>query len=173
MSRHVDHLLAAYVDGQLTNRDTARVYNHLRGCQPCRDRLTTYERLSDDLKLVLNDRPQASRGDVDRWWAGIAAARVQPSRPSRVLVFAPALLVVVVLGLPLVTALTSLSPRSARTSAFVENMTASVPPGTDLPVAGLIPQPGRFDRTTTVVATAAPQENAATAAPAPLAPSVQ
>ena len=172
MSRHVNHLLAAYVDGQLSAAQAARVFNHLRTCQACRDRLSVYDHLADDLRLSLGSWPQASRNDVNRWWDRIAQARVHRQEPRRVRTFAPALVLILALGLPLAAGLIGFAPRPAQAHDFAEETTASAPAASYL-VVGLAPQPEPADHTSTVIATAAPQENAATAAPAPLAPAAQ
>jgi anti-sigma factor RsiW len=171
MIRHVNRLLAAYVDGQLSSDDASVVYHHLRSCRRCRARLAGYEQMSIDLRVTLNAQLPAHPADVRRWWQAISRARMQPARPSRLLMLAPALMVTVVLGLPLITSLSSLSiqPATASRSADATHMSTQL--AANEPVAGLIPQPQQQDQSTAIVATAAPQENVVTAAPAPLAPS--
>lgn len=172
MSRHVDHLLAAYIGGQLSAAQTARVVSHLRACQTCRDRLDVYDRLSGDLRLFLGSRPQASRNDINGWWDRIAQARVSRQTPAHVRALAPAFVLIVALGLPLVAGLTGITPRPAQVRDYVEDTTASAPATSYLAV-GLAPQPQPADHTSTVIATSAPQDNAVTPAPVPLAPSAQ
>lgn len=172
MSRHVKHLLAAYIDGQLSTSQAAQVVNHLSVCQSCRDRLSVYDHLSDDLRLFLGRRPQASRNDINRWWDHISAARASRERPAHMRTFAPAVALVLALGLTLAAGLFGITPRPAQAHDFAEDTTASAAPASYLAV-GLAPQPEHADHTSTVIATAAPQDYAATAAPAPRAPSAQ
>lgn len=172
MSRHVRQLLAAYIDGQLSPGDAARVSRHLLVCRECQDRLSAHQRLSDDLRLALSAAPRATGNDVNRWWGRIAEARVAPPATPHVRILAPALVLILALGLPLLAGLTGTGPRPASAHEPNGDITASVP-ATSYMVVGMIPQPEELDHTTTVIATAAPQENAATPAPAPLAPSAQ
>lgn len=172
MSRHVDHLLSAYNDGLLAAGEAAQVAAHLVRCQRCQGRLAEHRRLAAEVHLVLSSKPKAGKAEVRQWWRGISAARARPPRHSRTLVLAPAVLVAMLLGLPLITALTDVSPQYTSASRYVDT-TASAAYLDSQPVAGLIPQPQPSDQTNTVVATAAPQESAATPAPAPRAPSIQ
>jgi anti-sigma factor RsiW len=46
---HVEHLISAYYDGELSARRRRQVEAHLEGCAMCRARLSEMERLSDVL----------------------------------------------------------------------------------------------------------------------------
>jgi hypothetical protein len=158
------------MDGRLGPRDAARVYAHLQDCHVCQERLTAYERLSQSLRLNLGRAPQASRADVNRWWGNISSAKMQVPKPNRVYVFAPALLIAVVVSLPLVTALATFSPASMRAQQVVQNTTASVPAATQPFDDGMIPHIDESTQGVLAVSTAAPLDDTVTAAPAPLAP---
>lgn len=173
MTRHVDRLLAAYVEGQLAPLDASRVYQHLMTCQACRVRLTAYEQMEIELRRALNTQISAGPAEVSRWWKNIATPRSRPAHSPLFMVIAPALLAIVIVGLPLMTTLPGRALQHANANQSVESTQANPPLAARQPVAGLIPQPEMQNQTTAVVATAAPQDNAATAAPAPLAPSVQ
>jgi anti-sigma factor RsiW len=173
MTRHVERLLAAYVDGQLAPQDASRVYQHLMTCRTCRVRLSAHEHMAAELKLALNTQITAQPADVSRWWKDITKPRVQPTHSTLFLIIAPALLAILIVGLPLMTTLPGRAMPPASANQFVDSTQTNPPLVARQPVAGLIPQPELQNQTTAVVATAAPQDIAATAAPVPLAPSMQ
>lgn len=53
MTKHIDHLLPAYVSKQLSADVTDHVKQHLAECEHCRASLEAYEALQDDLRFSL------------------------------------------------------------------------------------------------------------------------
>ena len=71
MRRHVNHLLTAYVHGQLTRKERDRVAVHVRLCSDCRDALRREEELAGDLNRYLPRIGQPKRGQLARLWPSI------------------------------------------------------------------------------------------------------
>jgi anti-sigma factor RsiW len=76
--KHVAHLLAAYLENQLSQRRMQQVRRHVAGCPACRARLSQHEQLVGDLRLTLaaglNPRPAATA----LWWQAVQKKRFAP-----------------------------------------------------------------------------------------------
>ncbi len=68
MTGHVDDLIAAYVEGQLSSKQVALVRQHVAACQSCREKLALHERLSADLRLILGQALVPPSNRVMLWW---------------------------------------------------------------------------------------------------------
>ncbi len=107
MTKHVDHLLVAYVAGQVTPRQAAKVNLHTAVCPACREELAQHQQIAADLRLTLGQNPFPREADIQRWWLSIdltpAAAVNRPSLPNvlPVLLSLALVLVFVVTGLNL------------------------------------------------------------------------
>jgi anti-sigma factor RsiW len=77
MSRHVDRLLTAYVEGQLTSTQAALVRQHLAECDGCRSKLANRERFVSDLNLALAYSPRPRQAQIEEWWRAIIAAALR------------------------------------------------------------------------------------------------
>ena len=68
-------LMAAYLDGALSERDRARLESHLAGCRHCSEYLAQIRVAIDTLGRVgPDDLPEAAVDELvalyQRWWAG-------------------------------------------------------------------------------------------------------
>lgn len=101
MKTHVDHLLAAYVERQLTQHDAAAVYRHIQGCPRCRMNLIAHESMSQRLRSALTENFDPSARRIDRWWHRFrmapAATAPLPRRP----LWLPVTISVIILMFPL------------------------------------------------------------------------
>ncbi|GAB4481213.1 MAG: hypothetical protein Kow00124_28730 [Anaerolineae bacterium] len=144
MNRHVDHLLAAYVDGRLTPRRAARVRQHLIACPRCLDRAARLERLQADLRLTVRSGPPLTARQVTAWWEAVCGGLQRP-RPLGRVILLPVTLSLLVLLLPLAigpavpaAAAASLSPAvdlalAPAGSAAVEQASATPAPLVETP----------------------------------------
>lgn len=107
--KHVDHLLAPFVDGTLSEAEKAAVRGHAAVCARCRDRLARRESVAADLRLVLGQNPVPRERQIDDWWreimvrqmqAAVASAPRPSARASTFAAMLPALLTALVLILP-------------------------------------------------------------------------
>ncbi len=108
--RHVQHLILAYVHGQLRPARRARVMNHVRVCDTCRAALAHEERLALDLQREMPLIGQPNNGQLTRMWAGVwqeislnppqSRVRRTPFLPGLSAVLA--ILLVMLVALPLV-----------------------------------------------------------------------
>ncbi len=71
-SRHVQHLLPRYFDGQLRPRQAQRVYQHLQHCERCRSRAACCERTATDLNHRLHYTGTPGSETLTRIWQGIS-----------------------------------------------------------------------------------------------------
>lgn len=101
MTEHVDHLLAAYVAGQISGRQAAWIAGHVRHCGRCRERLARHERLAADLRLALGQNSVPRRSQVEHWWTQIVARPTPHLRPPLVTALIPAIASLVLMLLPL------------------------------------------------------------------------
>ena len=71
LRKHVNHLLTAYVHGQLSRREQDRVTVHVRLCADCRDALRREEQLARDVTRHMPRVGQPRRGQLARLWPAI------------------------------------------------------------------------------------------------------
>ncbi len=104
MSRHVDHYLIAYVEGQLQGRYAAKVRRHVAECESCGDKLANHQRVAADLRLALGQSPMPRGCQMDQWWQAIISVPYAPEAEARSWMpsaLVPALLTLLLLILPL------------------------------------------------------------------------
>lgn len=172
MSKHVDRLLAAYVERQLRQEQAAQVYRHVMECPDCWAKLARHERLTDELRMGLGQWPALRPSQVRQLWLATSAASIMPAHRQGIGVLFPLLLSLLLLLAPLTTGIGSMMSSTALAA------TASRSPGEttlqalpDLPGAGAIPLPDKGHAhlapasTPTIGGVPLPIE------PAPLAPS--
>jgi len=99
-NHHVAHLLAAYVEGQLSAQRAAQVQQHVATCATCRRRLAAHERLAADLRLMVGQRPTPHPRQIEDWWQAISARPPLPVRRYALSMLIPALLSLLLLALP-------------------------------------------------------------------------
>jgi anti-sigma factor RsiW len=92
MAQHVDHLIGAYVEGQLSRSEIIAVRSHIARCGRCRETLARHERLAEDLRLAMKHFPPLRAGQIDGMWTAIRQRR----QPIRVRTFTPKLVPMVV-----------------------------------------------------------------------------
>jgi len=73
MRNHVDRLLTAYVQGQLSPEKRQRVMVHVRLCAECRVKLEREQQLAYDMKRAMPQVGQPRRGQLARLWPRIWA----------------------------------------------------------------------------------------------------
>lgn len=100
-NHHVAHLLAAYVEGQLSPQRVAQVRQHVATCSACRQRLAAHERLAADLRLMVGQRPTPHLRQIEDWWQAISAQPRLPVRRYALSMLLPALLSLLLLALPI------------------------------------------------------------------------
>lgn len=71
MSKHVDHLLIAYVHRQLPRAQRNLVASHLKRCPECRAMYAREQELARDMTSFLPQIGQARRGQLARLWPAI------------------------------------------------------------------------------------------------------
>ncbi|MBN1284277.1 MAG: zf-HC2 domain-containing protein [Anaerolineae bacterium] len=84
---HVTGKLAAYLHGELTPAERARVMAHLKTCETCRAALAAEEALAARLRAQFSPLTHPRPGQLARLWPGIAA-RIANTRPPRRMRFA-------------------------------------------------------------------------------------
>ncbi|HET6429229.1 MAG TPA: zf-HC2 domain-containing protein [Phycisphaerae bacterium] len=67
--RDYEPMLAAYVDGELSEQDRGRLQEHLSGCLGCTDRLAELTALQEELAMIKFTEP--TDVDLQRYWAGV------------------------------------------------------------------------------------------------------
>jgi hypothetical protein len=77
--QHIDQLVSAYVEDQLSRREMIVVRGHIARCDRCREMLARHEQLSDDLRLIMKHSPPVRAEQIDGMWAAIRQQR-QPIR---------------------------------------------------------------------------------------------
>lgn len=102
MTAHVDDLLPAYVEGQLSAKQAALVRRHVADCRFCREKLARHERLSADLRLVLGQAVMPRDTQVMLWWSVINKPVALPAFRSLSSLLWPIGLALLALVLPLV-----------------------------------------------------------------------
>ncbi len=80
MIGHIDHLLAAYVTGQLSPKAAAQVNRHIRRCERCLCRLALYEQTAADLRSALGQSRPLPDSVVRQWWQPVSEALRQPAQ---------------------------------------------------------------------------------------------
>jgi anti-sigma factor RsiW len=173
MTAHVDDLLSAYVEGQLSARQAALVRRHVADCQSCREKLAHHERLSADLRLILGQTLVPRNDQIALWWSAVNKPVALPAfRPLSALLW-PVGLALLALVLPLAVGFTVSAVAALPTPAGtpVEMVVATVPEfGPALPNVYTSPD---IAPKLTLVATSAPESTlipAAFALPAPPVP---
>jgi anti-sigma factor RsiW len=173
MTKHVDHLLIAYVEGQLRPRRAVIVRQHVAACPACREKLARYERLSADLRLALGQTPAPREAQIGQWWQIITARLASPVRGHVTPILRPVVLSLLLLAAPLAAGVAYLP--ASRTPQPVGTYLA---PGADTTLdppsivseAGDTSQAVAFAPSATPVATSALSGTPLPAAPVPLAP---
>jgi anti-sigma factor RsiW len=172
LSRHIDHLLAAYVERQLKPEQAARVYQHSRQCPRCWARLAHHERLADELRLSLGQWPSLHPNRVRQLWLATSAAPFAPPHRHNTSLLLPIMISLVLLVTPLTTGVSSMMSSSALAA------TASHAPGEVaaqawpvLASTSIFPLPDAEQVSLTVAATPAVDETPLPIEPVPLAPS--
>jgi putative zinc finger protein len=112
VNRHVDGLLPAYINRELSLDESAHVYRHLLACQRCRVALTTHQNLASDVRdtLTLSSNPRAIELQV--WWRQIRVASRPVSARRQVPIMARVMLSLVVVALPMMATLSTYLARS-------------------------------------------------------------
>ncbi|NLE51228.1 MAG: zf-HC2 domain-containing protein [Chloroflexi bacterium] len=136
-NRHVTHLIARYVQGQLGPEQRAQVMNHVRFCARCRVALAREEQIAAELQREMPRLGQPDPAQMDRVWAGVWQEVQAPRPPARThraagwpgLSMALAVLLMITLALPLV-AQRGMRAEAAPidTGANLVRSTASPPP---------------------------------------------
>jgi hypothetical protein len=104
-TQHIDHLIGAYVEDQLSRRETILFRGHIARCDRCRAMLARHEQLSDDLRLSMKHFPPIGAEQIDSMWAAIRQQR-QPIRlsaitPKLIPVMASLILIAAIMVTPL------------------------------------------------------------------------
>ncbi|MBN1311263.1 MAG: hypothetical protein JXB30_07575 [Anaerolineae bacterium] len=173
MSRHVDHLLAAYVEQQLRPKQAAYVYRHVIECPACRAKLAQHERLAGELRMSLGQWPMLRPGQVQQLWLAASTVTIPPANRQSMAALLPLLLSLLLLLMPFTTGFSGMIPNTALA------VTASHSPGEiaaqalpDMPSARNISPPESRQAKLTLEATPPPSETETPlpAKPVPLAP---
>lgn len=98
--RHVGHRLAAYVEGQLSDRQAQRVRKHIVRCDACRAKLARHERLATDLRLALRHDVRLSPRRVEALWEALRTRPIRRTRWTAPRALAPVLLALLLLATP-------------------------------------------------------------------------
>ncbi len=172
MTKHVDHLLAAYVEQQLDVTRARAVYQHIQECAACRSRLARHEMLVRDIRASIQSRATSSPAQIGRWWSSIKMASTSAVRRQTFPVLIPVAMILLVVLFPVTVGLTSLLPWQPANPALVLTSTAveGAPLVHTALAIALIPQPESRLVDRPLVGTPAPQTSIPLA-PAPLAPS--
>lgn len=172
MSKHVDRLLAAYVERQLRPEQAAQVYRHVMECPSCWARLVRHERLADELRLSLSQWPVLRPNQVRQLWLVTSAGPIISTHRQSTSVLFPLLLSLLLLLAPFATGFSGMmsSPALAATASHLPAETSGqVLP--DLPGTWVIPLPGTQHTNMTLAATPAIGDAPLPIEPVPLAPS--
>lgn len=110
MSKHVDNLMAAYIEGGLPPARASQVYTHLSGCLRCRVRLSRFEQIGLRLTNTLRSEPVASPTEVREWWAVISSGAPAHMQRREYQVLASLALTLVLVLVPTVAALARTGP---------------------------------------------------------------
>jgi anti-sigma factor RsiW len=78
-AQHVDQLISAYVEGQLSRDEMMQVGNHIARCDRCREIFARHEQLAEDLRLTMKHFPPVRSEQVEGMWQAIRQQR-QPIR---------------------------------------------------------------------------------------------
>jgi len=171
MSKHVDHLLAAYVEQQLQSKQAAYVYRHVIECPGCRSKLARHERLTGELRTSLGQWPALRPGRVQQLWLAASTPTITPTNRQNTTALLPLLLSLLLLLVPFTTGFSGMIPSTALVA------TASHSPGRvaaqalpDMPRAEILPPPESRQASLTLEATPPMSETPLPAKPVPLAP---
>lgn len=126
MNRHVDHLLAAYVSGDLPLRSVAEVTNHVRVCERCLKKLAVVERTYADVRFAATSAPMPAYEAVSMWWPAIRSRSQAPARWLHETGLFPVLLCIIMLMLPLLVGPSLVERAAARDSS------TGLPPNIDI-----------------------------------------
>jgi anti-sigma factor RsiW len=171
MSKHVAHLLAAYVERQLRPEQAAYVYQHVTECPSCRARLAYHENLVDDLRLRLGQWPVLRPERVTQLWLAAGSPATIPTSRMNTFAVLPLLLGLLLVLVPLTTGFTTIVPSPAlAVTAFHSPGEVVAQALLDGPRAGANPLPDSQQDQVRQAATPAIPETPIPAAPAPLAP---
>jgi anti-sigma factor RsiW len=113
MTRHVTHLLAAYVEGQLRPRRAAAVHRHVAACPACREKLARHERVAYNLRLALGQNPAPRQSQLRQWWSVISLTPALPARGRAIPALLPIALCLILLVVPLAAGIGLTSPPGA------------------------------------------------------------
>lgn len=172
MSKHVDHLLAAYVEQQLRPEQAARVYQHVLECPRCWAKLARHERLADELRLSLGQWPVLRPNRVRQLWLATSAGPITLTHRQNTGMLLPLVLSLLLLLVPFTTGFSSMMPSTALAATASHSPSEIIGQALpDPPGAGVIPLPGAQRTSTTLAATPAVSEAPLPIEPVPLAPS--
>ena len=132
MSRHVEPLFMALIEGRLAPAQEIRARRHLASCDRCRDSLAGFEQLADDVNRTLRFGVHASNNQITNWWDVISRQVMFPTRSWLSTAILPAILSAVLIALPFAVRLVGNRQDSFDT---VGGTTMSVPSldGTNIP----------------------------------------
>ncbi|MBN1426893.1 MAG: zf-HC2 domain-containing protein [Anaerolineae bacterium] len=171
MSKHVNHLLAAYVEKQLSPEQAVRVYQHVIECSDCRARLAQHEQLAGDLQTLLGQGPSLRPGQVQQLWLATGTGTITPISRQNTVAWLPLLLSLLLLIVPFTAGFSEMIPGTALA------VTASHSPGKvaaqplpDIPRAGTVVWSDTDQAHATVMVTLAMSETLFPVTPVPLAP---
>jgi hypothetical protein len=83
MSKHVNHLITAYIHRQLPSRQRNRVLKHVNDCPECWDALAHEQEIQRDIANVMRTLGQPSKRQLDRLWPSIWSEFIAPRRSRR------------------------------------------------------------------------------------------
>ncbi len=172
MNKHVDHLLAAYVERQLRPEQAARVYRHVMECPGCWAKLARHERLAGELRLSLAQWPALRSYQVRQLWLAASDVSITPIHKQNTGILLPLLLSLLLLLVPFTTGFSSMLSSTAlaiTASHSSGETTAQALP--DLPGVRVAPLPGAQHTHLMVAATPAVNGTPLPIEPVPLAPS--
>lgn len=124
MNKHIDHLIADYLDGRLSPRQAAAIRHHLTGCPACAAELARQERLRADLRLVLGHSTAPNRQEIEQWWGQISHKTRRPTRYLAASMAIPMLVSLLVIIFPIAAGLGSIPVSHA---AQESSSTAALP----------------------------------------------
>lgn len=171
MSRHVDHLLAAYVERQLRPEQAARVYQHVLECSGCWDKLIRHERLTDELRII-GQWPTLRPAQIRHMWLAASAVPIAPMHKQSAGILLPLLLSLLLLLMPFTAGVNNMMPSTALAATASHSpgeTTAQTSPGL-LSVRG-IPLPNSQNNHLMLAATPPVSGMPLAIEPVPLAPS--
>lgn len=162
--RHIDHLLTAYVHGQLSKRQRDRVHRHLDGCMACRAALSREQFIKRDLQagFALIGRPEP--GQIRRLWPRIRA-ELRAAPP--IVRLAPSFSALAIMVLVCAIGISSLFGTSSHASAAPEPFVPADIRATDTPVHTESPRTADTDAVIVASQTASPLLVPPQASPAP------